>query len=87
MLNPDVAFNTFVERVRDKFSIKTPVKLKTKDEGDLITVGDRDDWEMAVGAVRREMIQELRKTDDEYGGGSGSDSGMGKMEVWVVGSA
>ena len=89
MLTPDVPFEAFCERVKEKFSLKaTPFKLKTKDEGDLITMGDKDDWDMAIGAAKRDMLAELRKaataTDDEYGGvGSGSDSGMGKMEVWV----
>ncbi|MCJ1449931.1 hypothetical protein MMC28_000259 [Mycoblastus sanguinarius] len=69
MITPDVAFERFVEKVREKFGMKGTFKLKVKDEGDLITMGDRDDWDMAIGAVRKEARIE------------GAD--MGKMEVWV----
>ena len=81
MLTPDVPFDSFVERVKEKFSLKAPFKLKTKDEGDLITMGDHDDWEMAIGSVKRDMLSGMRTADEE--GSSGSDTGMGKMEVWV----
>lgn len=72
MLNPEVHFRDFVERVREKFGLKAGFKCKVRDEGDLITMGDKDDWEMAIGAVRKEAM--------------GRDEGaeMGKMEVWVV---
>ncbi|KAK3171886.1 hypothetical protein OEA41_003970 [Lepraria neglecta] len=70
MLAPEVRFEEFVERVREKYSLKGGFKIKTRDEGDLITMGDRDDWEMAVGAVRKEA--------------KGEGVEMGKMEVWVV---
>ena len=82
MLTPDASFELFVQKVREKFALKSSFKLKTKDEGDLITMGDADDWEMAIGAAKREMIAELRRSDDDCGSG-GSDSGLGKMEVWV----
>lgn len=91
MQTPDVAFEAFREKIRDKFGVRADFKLKIKDEGDLITMGDRDDWDMAISAARREMLAELRRNaaaEEEYnnnnGGGSGSDSGMGKMEVWVT---
>ena len=72
MLTPDVRFPDFVERVREKFGLSRDGgwKVKVRDEGDLITVGDRDDWEMAVGSVKREA--------------RGEGVEMGKMECWVV---
>ena len=72
MLTPDIQFSDFVERVREKFNLSREGgwKVKVRDEGDLITVGDRDDWEMAVGAVKREA--------------RGEGAEMGKMECWVV---
>ena len=72
MLTPDIQFPDFVERVREKFNLSREGgwKVKVRDEGDLITVGDRDDWEMAVGAVKREA--------------RGEGAEMGKMECWVV---
>lgn len=84
MLSPEVSFESFIERVREKFGLKQAFKMKTRDEGDLITMGDGDDWEMAIGAVRKEMHAEMRKVDGDGGYGSGSEAGMGKMEVWVV---
>ncbi|KAI4118378.1 MAG: hypothetical protein LQ345_001547 [Seirophora villosa] len=72
MMNADSAFESFVNRVRDKFGIRTRFKLKVRDEGDLITMGDIDDWAMAVEGVRRELE------------GSGGGGEMGKMEVCIV---
>lgn len=84
MVAPDVVFEAFLDRVREKFLLKTALKLKMKDEGDLITMGDGDDWGMAVAAAKREMISETRRMEDGgAGGGVGSETGMGKMEVWV----
>ncbi len=70
MLIPEVGFADFVERVREKFGLKAGFKCKVRDEGDLITMGDKDDWEMAVEAVRKEASTEA--------------ADMGKMEVWIV---
>lgn len=67
MVAPLVPFEDFVDRVREKFGIRTRFKLKVRDEGDLITMGDRDDWEMAVQSVRKEAGKEGEE--------------MGKMEV------
>ncbi|MCJ1464176.1 hypothetical protein MMC07_002789 [Pseudocyphellaria aurata] len=69
MVAPQVAFEDFVDRVREKFGIRTRFKLKVRDEGDLITMGDRDDWDMAVQSVRKEAGKEGEE--------------MGKMEIWI----
>ena len=70
MISPVVAFEDFVEKVKEKFGLRqTRFKLKVKDEGDLITMGDRDDWEMAVQGVRKEA--------------KGEGNELGKMEVWI----
>ena len=77
MVAPGVGFAAFLERVREKFGLKGEGgwKLKIRDEGDLITMGDVDDWDVAVEGARREMakVEEVE----------GSGEGMGKMEVWV----
>ena len=70
MLTPDVAFASFVDRVREKLHLKGGFKCKIQDEGDLITMGDGDDWDMAMSSVRKEARAEGVE--------------MGKMEVWVV---
>lgn len=71
-MNADCVFESFVDRVREKFGLRSRFKLKVKDDGDLITLGDADDWAMAVEAVRREV--------------EGSETGgeMGKTEVSLV---
>ena len=69
MLSPDVRFSEFIERVREKLGLTKGFKVKVRDEGDLITMGDGDDWEMAIQAVRKEA--------------RGEDVDMGKMEIWV----
>lgn len=69
MVTPSVAFPEFVDRVREKFGIRVRFKLKVRDEGDLITMADGDDWDMAVQAVKKEAARE--------------EGEMGKMEVRV----
>ena len=86
MLSTDTPFETFTDRVREKFRLGDKgFKVKVRDEGDLITMGDRDDWDMAVAAAKREMVAAWRKKVDEEGSaeGIGEEGGMGKMEVWV----
>lgn len=71
MLAPEVAFEDFVDRVGGKFGLrKGGYKVTIRDEeGDMITVGDADDWGFAVQAVKKEA--------------KGEGVEMGKMEVWV----
>ena len=70
MIGTTVIFEEFMDRVKEKLGLKGGFKVRVRDEGDLITMGDRDDWDMAVQAVRREARKE------------GGD--MGKMEVSLL---
>ena len=70
MLTPEVAFGAFVEKVKEKLHLKGGFKCKIQDEGDLITMGDKDDWHWAMSSVRKEARAEGVE--------------MGKMEVWVT---
>ena len=70
MLTPDVAFASFVGKVKEKLHLKGDCKCKIQDEGDLITMGDGDDWDMAMSSVRKEARAEGVE--------------MGKMEVWII---
>jgi hypothetical protein len=67
MVAPDIEFKDFVDRVREKFGLRVRFKLKVRDEGDLITMADGDDWEMAVQNMKKEAAME--------------EGDMGKMEV------
>ena len=73
MLTPDVAFASFVDKVKEKLHLTGGFKCKIQDEGDLITMGDREDWDLAISNVRKEARAEGVE--------------MGKMEVWVVDAA
>lgn len=84
MLPPTISFSDFALRIRDKFSLTGDFKIKIRDEGDLITMGDGEDWDMAVAGARRGMDDEARK-NEELGQAGDGETGMGKMEVWVVG--
>ena len=69
MVGMAMVFEEFVDKVREKFCLKGKFKIKIRDEGDLITMGDPDDWEMGCQSVGRDARREGVE--------------MGKMEVWV----
>lgn len=53
MIGAACEYPDLVDRVRDKFELRKRFKVKMKDEeGDMITVGDQDDLEMAVQAAK-----------------------------------
>ena len=70
MTTPDVTYEQLLEQIRQKFALKGGFKLKTKDEeGDLITMPDLDDLQMAMAICKASAAKE--KLD------------MGKMELWI----
>ena len=82
MLDAETAFEAFVEKLREKLKIarEKEVKIKVRDEeGDLITMGDTDDWDMTREGIRKEVESEGIRGEE------GTGMGMGKMEVWVMG--
>jgi hypothetical protein len=52
MVGTAIEFPDFVDRIKDKFGMRRRFKIKIKDEdvpdGDMITIGDQDDLDMAV---------------------------------------
>jgi len=59
-----------LEQVRLKFSLKSEIRLRIKDEdGDMVTVGDQDDLDLAVMACKESA--EIERAE------------MGKLEIWV----
>ncbi len=64
MIGTAIEFPDLVDRVRDKFGLRRRFKIKIKDEdmpeGDMITMGDQDDLEMAVqsaiSAAKRQRL-------------------------------
>jgi hypothetical protein len=71
MVGPAIEFPDFADRVRDKFGIRKRFKITVRDDdlpdGDMVTVGDQDDLEMAIMTVKATARRE--RLD------------MGKMEV------
>lgn len=67
MISATMDFAEFVERIREKFAIRGRFKCKVRDDGDMITMGDQDDLDMAFATCREDAKRE------------GAE--MGKMEV------
>jgi hypothetical protein len=79
--NGGIDFGEFESKIREKFGVKSQLKIKMREvdsdpessdglpTGDMITMGDQDDLEMLLGAVRGVARRER--------------SEMGKMEVWI----
>ena len=78
--NGGIDFGEFESKIREKFGVKSQLKIKMREvddtssgdempQGDMITMGDQDDLEMLLGAVRSVARKER--------------SEMGKMEVWI----
>lgn len=70
MISANLDFAEFVERIREKFAIRGRCKCKIRDDGDMITMGDQDDLDMAFATCKLEARRE------------GAE--MGKMEVSSV---
>ncbi|KAF2672592.1 NADPH oxidase regulator NoxR [Microthyrium microscopicum] len=69
MIGTAVEFRDFIDQIRTKFGIRQSFKVKIKDDGDMITMADQDDLEMAL----MQSVSDARKERNE----------MGKMEVWI----
>ena len=67
MISANLDFAEFVDRIREKFAIKGRFKCKMRDDGDMITMGDQDDLDMAFLTCKEDAKRE------------GAE--MGKMEV------
>lgn len=67
MISANLDFAEFVERIREKFAIRGRFKCKIRDDGDMITMGDQDDLDMAFLTCKEDAKRE------------GAE--MGKMEV------
>ena len=68
MIGAAVEFRDFEERIREKFGLRRRgFRIQMRDEGDMITMGDQDDLDLALGTAKAEARRER--------------SEMGKMEV------
>lgn len=73
MIGAAIEFPDLVDRIRDKFGIRRRFKIKVRDddgsEGDMVTMGDQDDLDMAVMTAKSQARKQRLDT--------------GKMEIWV----
>ncbi|KAK0388438.1 hypothetical protein NLU13_4682 [Sarocladium strictum] len=70
MIGGACEYPDLIERIREKFELRRKFKVKVKDDdGDMITVGDQDDLDMAVSSARTQARKQ--RLD------------VGKMELWV----
>jgi len=73
MIGTAIEYADLVDKIRDKFAVRKRFKLKIRDDdlpdGDMITMGDQDDLEMALMSVKSNAKRERTE--------------MGKMEVSV----
>ncbi|KAI9158931.1 NADPH oxidase regulator NoxR [Paramyrothecium foliicola] len=68
-----IEFPDLVDRIRDKFALRRKFKVKIRDEdapdGDMITMGDQDDLDIAISTSRNLARKQRQDT--------------GKMEMWI----
>ncbi|QPG93907.1 hypothetical protein C2857_003472 [Epichloe festucae Fl1] len=73
MIGAAIEYPDFVDRIKDKFGMKRRFKIKIPDEdmpdGDMITVGDQDDLEMAIQSST--SLAKRQRQD------------VAKMEIWI----
>ncbi|KHO01161.1 NADPH oxidase regulator NoxR [Metarhizium album ARSEF 1941] len=73
MIGTAIEFPDFVDRIKDKFGLRRRFKIKTQDEdtsdGEMITIGDQDDLEMAVQSATN--LAKRQRQD------------VPKLEIWI----
>lgn len=67
MFGSMVEYGDFEGKIREKFAIKSKLRIRMQDEGDMITMGDQDDLDMLLFSAKEAARKE--NTD------------MAKMEV------
>ncbi|KAF1959642.1 hypothetical protein CC80DRAFT_306886 [Byssothecium circinans] len=69
-ITPNTSMREFVQSIREKFGLRQNFKVEIKDDGDMITMADEDDLDMAIQTARGQARKE------------GTD--VPKMEVWLT---
>ena len=52
MVGSDIEFAEFEGRIREKFGFKSRLRIRMRDEGDMITMADQDDLDMLLSSAR-----------------------------------
>jgi hypothetical protein len=69
-ITPNTSMRDFVQSIREKFGLRQNFKVEIKDDGDMITMADEDDLDMAIQTAKGLARKE------------GTD--VPKMEVWLT---
>jgi hypothetical protein len=69
MFGSMVEYGDFEGKIREKFGIKSKLRIRMQDEGDMITMGDQDDLDMLLFTAKEAARRE--------------NSDMAKMEVTI----
>ncbi|KAF2473237.1 uncharacterized protein BDR25DRAFT_302199 [Lindgomyces ingoldianus] len=68
-IEPNKTMRDFVTQIREKFGIRQNFKVEISDDGDMITMADQDDLDMAIQTAKSMARKE--------------NADMAKMEVWI----
>ena len=52
MFGSTIEYGEFEGKIREKFAIKSRLKIRMQDEGDMITMGDQDDLDMLLSSAK-----------------------------------
>lgn len=69
MIGADIEFGEFEGRIREKFGFRGRLRIRMRDEGDMITMADQDDLDLLLSLARDAARRE--------------QNDMGKMEVSI----
>lgn len=69
IVGPAVGLAEFERKIRDKFGFRSPLKIRMRDNGDMVSMVDQEDLDLLLMAAREYARRER--------------SELGKMEVWV----
>ncbi|QGA17104.1 hypothetical protein EYB26_004774 [Talaromyces marneffei] len=69
MIEGNIGYGEFEGRIREKFGFKGLLRIRMRDDNDMITMGDQEDLELLLRAARDEARRE--------------NQDMGKIEIWV----
>ena len=66
MFGSMIEYGDFEGKIREKFGIKSKLKIRMQDEGDMITMGDQDDLDMLLSSAKdlaRKETSEMAKME------------------------
>jgi hypothetical protein len=67
MIEANIGYGEFEGRIREKFGFRGLLRIRMRDDNDMITMGDQEDLELLLSAARDEARRE--------------NQDMGKIEV------